>query len=99
MHRDPGELLEKYKAGKCSEEEKAIVESWYLELHSGKEAPSHRIINSSKDEVWAALSVQKDLVSKSAKINIVLRKAAGWAAVITIIGFIGFFYINKQGKH
>nr|WP_294877487.1 FecR family protein [uncultured Pedobacter sp.] len=98
MHKDPGELLEKYKAGNCSEEEKAIVESWYLELHSGKEAPSHRMISNTKDEVWAALSAQKDKEFQPVKIRVLLGKVASWAAVIGIIGFIGFFYINKQGK-
>src|SRR5688572_3439948 len=98
MQKDPGELLEKYKAGNCSEEEKAIVESWYLELHSGKEAPSHRMIVNTKEEVWAALSAQKDKESQPVKIRVLLRKAASWAAIISIIGFIGFIYLNKLGK-
>lgn len=34
MHQDPKKLLEKYKQGKCSAKEKAIVESWYLQLES-----------------------------------------------------------------
>ncbi|ETZ24671.1 FecR family protein [Pedobacter sp. V48] len=98
MHKDPGELLEKYKAGNCSEEERAIVESWYLELHSGKEAPSHRMISNTKDQVWAALSAQKDKESQPVKIRVLLRKVASWAAIISIIGFIGFVYLNKQKK-
>ncbi|MEJ2903641.1 FecR family protein [Pedobacter panaciterrae] len=98
MHRDPGELLEKYKAGNCSEEEKAIVESWYLELHSGKEAPSHKIISKTKDEVWAALSAQKDKESQPVQISKLLLKVASWAAVISIVGFIGFIYLNKPGN-
>ena len=98
MHNDPGELLEKYKAGKCADKEKAIVESWYLELQSGKEAPSHAIIKSTKDEVWTALSIRKTGLHQTVTINRRLHKASAWAAVMLIIGSAGMLYFNKPFK-
>lgn len=98
MHNDPGELLEKYKAGKCSDREKAIVESWYMELTSEAEAPSHEIIKSTKDEVWTALSVRTTGRPRTVTMNNRLRKASAWAAVILIIGSTGILYLNKMSK-
>lgn len=97
MDNDPGELLKKYKAGKCSDKEKAIVESWYLELPSEKEAPLHAIIKSTKDEVWTALSARTTQRPRTVIINR-LRKASTWAAVILIIGSIGILYLNRLSK-
>ncbi len=98
MHNDPGELLEKYKAGKCSDKERAIVESWYLELQSRKEAPSQALIERTKDEVWTALSVRKTGLLQTVFINNRLTKVVAWAAVVFIIGSIGILYFNKPGK-
>lgn len=98
MHNDPGELLEKYKAGKCSDKEKAIVESWYLELQCGMEPPSQTTIKKTKDEVWAALSARKTGTPQTLTINNRLRRAIAWAAVILIIGSAGMLYFNKPVK-
>lgn len=98
MHNDPEELLEKYKAGKCSDKEKAIVESWYLELTSEGEGPSHALIKSTKDEVRTALSAGTTLRPRTVTMNNRLRKASAWAAIILIIGSTGILYLKKMSK-
>jgi len=96
MQQDPVKLLEKYKAGNCSHKEKAIVESWYLELQSEKEVPTHAIIENTKDEVWAFLSANKN---KPVKIRSLasgyLRKVSIWTAVIFTVASVGLLYFNK----
>lgn len=97
MRKDPKKLLEKYKAGNCSDQEKAIVESWYLELKSEEEAPMHIVIENTRNNVWAALSATEGGITKrpNAK-TIYLRRVAAWAAVIFIIGATGLFFMNKS---
>jgi transmembrane sensor len=94
MQKDPRKLLEKYKAGNCADKEKAIVESWYLELQSGEAAPAHGIIKGTKEEIWDSLSANQ---SKSVKKHYLLRVAT-WAAAIIIIGSISLVYLNKTRK-
>lgn len=93
MHKDPGKLLEKYKAGECSAKEKALVESWYLELQSEEQAPSHTVIENTKKEVWNALTVNKEI-----KRFLPLRKIAGWAAIILMVASLGFYFNSSSIK-
>ena len=49
----PQDLLEKYAANNCTEQERAIVESWYLsELKNSDARPSDHQINKAKEEAW-----------------------------------------------
>ncbi|WP_316810057.1 FecR family protein [Pedobacter heparinus] len=92
MQKDPGKLLEKYKAGNCNEEEKAIVESWYLDLASKGNAPAPLSIELSKNEVWASLTAGKP----QRKLN-----TAWWwgiaAAITLLVGAAGFFRSKEAG--
>lgn len=97
MRKDPKKLLERYKDGSCSDEEKAIVESWYLELKSEEGTPTHTVIENTKDKVWAALSTDAVKPTERPNLKIVyLRKVAAWAAAIFIIGSVGLFFLNKS---
>jgi transmembrane sensor len=89
MSKDPGELLDKYNAGLCTEEEKDIVESWYLELSSAEAKDLDMALAARTKEVaWKRLSANQSVVKK--------RSLNFWlaAAVLLIIGSIGFFYFN-----
>lgn len=92
MQKDPGKLLEKYKAGNCTEKEKAIVESWYLELASKGNAPAAADIEISKNEVWASLAEGKTNPKK----NTVWRWAIA-AAILFLIGAAGLFSLKEEG--
>lgn len=54
------ELLEKYTAGRCSEEEKAMVENWYLTMPENEAYPEVSQIESTKEELWSLLAIEKD---------------------------------------
>lgn len=59
MQNKARELLARYRAGTCTEEEKALVESWYLKLGSGGAAPGHELLNRTQAEVWQSLSANR----------------------------------------
>ena len=90
MTGDPGELLDKYNAGLCSDEEKIIVESWYLKLGS----PEAKGIDTesalrTKKIVWSSLTANQPAVKTG--------RFRYWtaAAALLIIGAAGFFYLNQ----
>ncbi|SMD03844.1 FecR family protein [Pedobacter nyackensis] len=89
MAKDPGELLDKYNAGLCSEEEKVIVESWYLKLSSAvAEDLDMASVKRTKEAAWKALSANQP-VAKKKPLNFWLG-----AAVLLIMGSIGIFYFS-----
>jgi transmembrane sensor len=51
--RDAKELLKKYHAGNCTEEEKALLESWYLDWQGGEFDLSDEDLESIKDQTFA----------------------------------------------
>ncbi|SMC38036.1 FecR family protein [Pedobacter africanus] len=96
MQKDPHKLLEKYKSGNCSEEEKAIVESWYLELER-QQAPAHEVITKSKDQVWTSLAEKTTRpLEKTASGKVYLFKAAAWAAVVFLVVSVVYLTGNRQ---
>lgn len=93
MQKDAHKLLEKYKAGNCTEKEKAIVESWYMELQSEEHKPAPKIVTRTKDEVWAALSATTGKpVQKIGHTQ--LSRILTWAAVLFIVASVGIVYLN-----
>lgn len=96
MQKDPHKLLEKYKADSCSEEEKAIVESWYLELER-QQAPAHNAITKSKDEVWTSLTEKTaERFEKPDSRRTYVFKAATWAAVVFLVVSAVYLAGNRQ---
>lgn len=84
-------LLHNYKAGKCTPEECAFVESWYLSFEDSSIQPiteTERL--SDLDEVWNNLSV----MHRTKKMTIWPRIAA--AAILVISVSIGLFFYQKE---
>ncbi|WP_158797033.1 FecR family protein [Pedobacter sp. L105] len=50
-------LLEKYTAGLCTDEERAIVERWYVTLPDRGETPDYEAILRVKGEIWNSLGI------------------------------------------
>nr|WP_121271954.1 FecR family protein [Pedobacter schmidteae] len=60
MTDDPEKLLDKYNAGLCTDEEKSVVESWYLKMSAATDSKLNpETAVSTKEKVWAALSANK----------------------------------------
>ena len=84
-------LLEKYKAGRCTPREKALLESWYIHWGSGKEVHlSGEQLDIALDEIWKALPIHKEVRRMHP-----VRWAA--AASVLLLLSIGAYYIfHKQ---
>ncbi|MHA4895886.1 FecR family protein [Pedobacter sp. PWIIR3] len=86
----PDHLFEKYTVGNCSEEEKAIVEAWYLsELKGNQDRPSPQRIQVAKEQAWQAINppVQK---------NYGIYKWSAAAAILVALLFVYKMQVSKQ---
>lgn len=84
-------LLEKYKAGAASEEEQAILESWYLNYEEeGPSALSMEKRLAAVDEVWQKLEGQP------ARTRRLWPRIAAAAAAILIILFVSLYYTGRH---
>ncbi len=91
QQEDIEKLLNNYKAGACTPEEQALVESWYL---SYEDSPAHPISEQERiadlAEVWDNLSA----IPRKKKIRLWPRIAA--AAVLIISVSVGLFLYKQQ---
>jgi len=84
-------LLERYRSGLCTEEEKALVESWHLSELSNKNVDvDHVELIDARKQIWNA--IQEETEINSARKNILWPKLAAAAVVLFFIGFV----INQQ---
>ncbi|ARS40031.1 hypothetical protein CA265_10380 [Sphingobacteriaceae bacterium GW460-11-11-14-LB5] len=90
MEKNAKKLLDKYLAGNCTPEEVTIIEDWYLQLTFQKEAPSHALIESSKQEVWNQLS------PRSRSLKMVMVKRFAIAASIILCFSLGLYFIVQR---
>jgi len=81
------ELLEKYTAGLCSEEEKAIVENWYLTISDNGSYPDASQIERSKKEVWELLRVKREHIHAFSYSKLICAAAA----IVIILGISLYF--------
>jgi len=88
----PEDLFKKYTAGNCSEDEKALVEAWYLsQLKENTSRPSDVKIQKAKDEAWKVI-----MPVKTFRTSIYLWSAA--AAVLTAVLALFFFQSVKTDE-
>jgi transmembrane sensor len=83
-------ILERYRNGLCTEEEKAWVESWYLKTELGSGDISHEEIES------AMAQVQDNLPGFDEKRRILWPRIAAAASIIMILGLGGYFFVKKK---
>ncbi|WEK18463.1 MAG: FecR domain-containing protein [Candidatus Pedobacter colombiensis] len=92
-------LFQKYAAGNCTEAEKALLESWYLQ-HSPDAYPDMSIEERLEDKQQILAALQQTIAP--AKRNMLWPKMAGVAAVIfALISFGLYTYLakNKSIQH
>lgn len=82
------ELLQKYNKGLCTEYEKAVVETWFLEWEEGKSL-SEEQFESINQDVWEHILENK---LKTKKIKLPLRILSIAAAALAAIVFGLWFY-------
>lgn len=88
------ELLRKYKEGNCTEEEKALVETWYLLYKPRNPVSSLSETEHEQDvkEIWAALNLH----GQKPRIPWLPRLAA--AAIILVAVSAGLYFLNRPAK-
>jgi transmembrane sensor len=92
MHpKDIQELLKKYREGTCTDEEKALLESWYqtYELSDLREIPQH-IRDEHLNEVWQSLPVHEHKVRRIPWLQLTAA-----AALLIAFGTVLYLYLNK----
>ncbi|MEN0052670.1 MAG: FecR domain-containing protein [Mucilaginibacter sp.] len=84
-------LLLKYESGTCTEEEKALLETWFLRQQAD-ELPSSSEIDEDLDEVWENLSRSNRKPSRL----IHWPRIAAAASIILCLAVGGYFMLQKQ---
>lgn len=88
-------LLQKYKAGTCSEEEKAALESWYLQWNNEELAFEEAELLNLKKEMWHAMPSKPS----APKTPSLWPKIAVAAAVLIAVSTGLWFYTAQQPEH
>lgn len=100
MKHLPEDIIRKYLDGRCTEEEKAMVESWHLkELSTSEYLPSEEAVLQAHVSTRAALTAHI-AATRSRKHVRRLRPvvAAAAAAVLMIYGGVRFYAFMKQDE-
>ena len=91
------DLLHKYKTGTCTDEERAIVESWHIhELNNSDFMPDEAEMDRAGKAIWAGLPIHDDPAAKHKTIPLWLKYTA--AASVALILSVGGLYFFKREK-
>jgi len=87
-------LLKRYREGLCTPEEKAWVESWYLDRIAAEEAlPENTDFESIKLEVWTNIQQKRPI---NIKRRVFLPRIAAAVAIFVLVMGIGYWYLIKS---
>lgn len=86
------ELLDKYNSGSCTEEEKSIVESWFLTLKDEGTIPGQQKIEKVSDEVWASIPIHQT------KVRRLWPHIAAAASVLLALSAGSYFLMHKKSN-
>jgi len=92
------ELLEKYAAGKCSPEELALLETWYLQENEPKAMLKPEQVEQARLAVWEKLAVQEELPKATSKSSKLIWYWTSAAAALLIISFSVAYFTNKPSQ-
>ena len=82
-------LLEKYLNGEANEQERIIVESWYLAADQDGAEPTPSAAAAAQKKVWKRLSLHQKMNSYNR-----LWSAGAAAAVLILVSCAGYFYFS-----
>lgn len=93
------ELLERYLQGDCTEEEKAIVESWHLnELEIKKFQLQSSQIEPAYEKIWIKIS-KEAFAKKKAPLKSTFYRYASAAIVFITVATGLFLFVNRKSGH
>ncbi len=90
--KDAKELLEKYHSGICTEEEKALLESWYLQWKDGEFDLSSLELKETKDHIWEQMVESQKKVKRVPLWN---RYVAA-SIVFAVLSLGAILYLRKE---
>lgn len=98
MERTEAEkLLNKYANGHCTEEELAVLHTWYLAQELDVPQLSAEEIEMARQKVWNSLPIHEVAVSKTVKLfpsKLIKRIAVAAVAVLSLS--LGYYFIQKD---
>ncbi|MGV3556639.1 FecR family protein [Larkinella arboricola] len=97
MERDQAkELLRKYREGTLTEQEKAILESWYLNVaRSQDQSSDFAALEENLNSVWQSLPLHQSAVKKL-PVSRPLTKWISIAASVLMVCSVGVFWLYKS---
>lgn len=95
QHKEAKELLKKYREGNCTEEELALLESWYLEYENELVAVVPGEVAKVKEEIWAGLPVHHSFK----KVVSLWRRIAVAASILICLAVGLVYYQHHQRNH
>lgn len=89
-------LLDRYLTNQCTEEEKALVESWYSLVGTDKEMPkTTQEWEWLKQQLWEKIRNQVAISAKNSTFKFNITKVAASILLLLTIG-ISYFYFQKE---
>lgn len=98
MERTEAEdLLNKYANGNCTEEELAILHTWYLAQESSQPQISAEEVEMAKQKVWDGLAIHGATVTRTIKLfPVKLFKQIAVAAVAVLSLYLGYYFTQRD---
>lgn len=94
MAKPAAELLEKYRLGTCSAEEKQLVEDWFLEQGAGQQGSlNEEDISNAKTEMWRVVA---QATSQTSKVKILWPRIAAAASIVIAVSAGSYFIFHKK---
>ncbi|QEC51145.1 FecR family protein [Anseongella ginsenosidimutans] len=92
-NKEAKELVRKYRAGNCTEEEKALLNAWYLSLASGNgQTPAREEIEKALKDVSGSLPLKKYYFIRSLQLGQIA------AAVLVLFLFSASIYFLREQR-
>lgn len=87
------DFFERYAKGHCTEEEKTMLDSWYLdELKSTAFRPSDAALSVAEQEIWERIQIGKQQPIKRSRFGFFL----GWSSVAAILAVAMLYFYNVR---
>ena len=93
------ELLDKYKAGNCTDAEKAIVETWYLKFSKEGEELAPSALEAATDRIWDRLPIHESDAETPVKKARLWPRIAAAAAVVLVAGIALYIFSNNNSSN
>lgn len=89
--REASALLKKYRRGRCTEEEKQLLENWYAQWNGEESKLSEEELILAEDEIWQGLQRKKSGREKKP-----FFKWMAAASIIISLSFFGYWYYTHE---